>query len=263
MAEDRTTVYEDSHRLDNPLQERTTIRVPLATMDVSFTPRFGVQGAVTVPDVTRSAVVSRNGAPVNFRETFSGLGDSSLLAWYRFRPIHRWGIVANGGVSLPTGHTERPRFRSELADGSFVPLSRLQRGTGTVDPIFGVNVSRMVEPLTIFASVAARIPVAENSYGLRTGASWEASGGLASEIGTHRVSGYARLGWLHREQDVFEGRRVLVGGGDWFYLTPGAAVRFAPKATFQAEIKLPIYRAVSNRQLDSRAVFQIGVSRAF
>ena len=90
MAEDRTTVYEDSHRVDNPLQERTTIRVPLATVDVSFTPRFGVQGAVRVPDVTRSAVVSRNGAPVNFRETFSGLGDSSLLAWYRFRPIHRW-----------------------------------------------------------------------------------------------------------------------------------------------------------------------------
>ncbi len=31
----------------------------------------------------------------------------------------------------------------------------------------------------------------------------------------------------------------------------------------QAEVKLPIYRSLANKQLDSRAAFQFGISRAF
>jgi hypothetical protein len=31
----------------------------------------------------------------------------------------------------------------------------------------------------------------------------------------------------------------------------------------QAEVKLPLYRSLANKQLDSRAIFQFGVSRAF
>jgi hypothetical protein len=236
--------------------------VPLLTCDVRLTERIGFQAAASVPDVTRSAIVQRAIGPVNFRETFRGMGDMSVLGWYRARPA-RLDVVFNAGTSLPTGRTERPRFRAETQDGSLVPMSRLQRGSGTVDPLFGVNISRRVKHLTVFSSLAARTPLYENEFGLRTGAAWEVNGGAARELGTHRLAGFARLGWLHRAQDVFRGTPVLVGGGDWIYLTPCLALQIATGTTAQVEVKVPVYRNLANTQLDSSAIVQFGISRAF
>jgi hypothetical protein len=259
VAEDRDTAYDGSSETDNPLQERTTIRVPHFTVDVRFTEQLGIQAATTIPDITRTAVVGSS----SFEETFDGLGDTSLLGWYRLRPVHRWNVVLNFGTSIPTGKTEQPRFRPELEGGSLVPMSRLQRGTGTVDPLFGVNADRRVQSLTVFASVAARTPFYENEWGLRTGASWEVNGGAARDLWSHRIVAFGRLGWLHREQDMFEGTPVLVGGGDWLYLTPGVAAQVGKGLNVQAEVKVPVYRSLANRQLDSSAILQFGISRAF
>jgi hypothetical protein len=77
------------------------------------------------------------------------------------------------------------------------------------------------------------------------------------------LSGFTRVGWLHRNQDVFNGTAVLVGGGDWVYVTPGVAAQVGKGINVQAEIKLPVYRSLANRQLDSRAIFQFGISRSF
>ena len=263
VAEDRDRAYDGSRDSDNPLQERTTIRVPLLTLDVRLTPRLGLQAAASVPDITRTAVVPRPNGAINFRENFSGLGDTSVLAWYRVPPRAAWNATISAGLSLPTGRTETPRFAPELEDGSLVPMSRLQRGSGTFDPLIGISLDRRISVGTLFGSVAARLPVAENETGLRTGASWESSGGLAHELGTHRLSGFARVSWLHRSQDIFNGTPVLVGGGNWVYVTPGLAAQVGKGINVQVEVKLPVYRALANRQLDSRAIFQFGVSRSF
>lgn len=263
VAEDRDRAYDGSNQTDNPLQEETTIRVPLLTVDLRITRQFGVQAAATVPDITRTAVLRHATGPVNYRENFRGIGDTSVLGWYRLRPVNRWNVVMNFGASLPTGRTEQPRFRSELEGGNLVPMSRLQRGSGSLDPLFGVNVDRRLERVTIFSSVAARTPIAENNYGLRTGASWEVNGGAATELGHHRIIGFGRVGWLHREQDVFNGTPVLVGGGEWLYVTPGVTAQVGNGVNVQAEVKIPVYRALKNTQLDSRAIFQFGISRAF
>ena len=110
-------------------------------------------------------------------------------------------------------------------------------------------------------SAAARVPVRENEFGLRTGASWEASAGASREIRWHSLVAIGRLSWLHREQDVFEGVPVLVGGGDWLALAPGVAIGLG-KCTIQAEINL-IYRSLANRQLDSSWQLQLGFVRSF
>jgi hypothetical protein len=263
VAETRDTVFEGSDRTGNPFEEETRIRVPLLTLDVRVSEQFGVQLAATVPDITRTAVVPRPAGALSYRENFSGLGDTSVLGWYRLRPRNRWHVVLNGGLSLPTGRTERPTFRPELEAGSLVPMSRLQRGSGTVDPVFGLNVERRIRRVTAFGSVAARTPVASNEYGLRTGASWEVNGGAARPLGHHRLIGFGRVGWLHRRQDVSNGTPVLVGGGDWLYVTPGLAAMVGRGVNVQVEVKLPVHRSLANAQLDSSAIFQVGVSRSF
>lgn len=263
VTEDRDEAYDGTTEVDNPLRERTRIKVPLLTLDVRISEQFGVQAAASIPDVTRTAVVPRAAGAINFEETFSGIGDTSVLGWYKLRPVSGWYGVLNLGASLPTGKTETPRFRDELQGGSLVPMSRLQRGSGTVDPLFGFNIARRFQPLTMFASVAARTPVAENDDGLRTGASWEINTGLARDVGTSRVSALARVGWLHREQDSFRGTPVLVGGGNWLYVTPGVAAQIGKGINVQAEVKIPVYRSLANKQLDSSAILQFGISRAF
>ena len=72
--------------------------------------------------------------------------------------------------------------------------------------------------MRVFVSGAARVPLAENEYGLRTGASWEIGAGASREIKWHPLIAIGRVSWLHREQDVFQGTPVLVGGGNWLYV---------------------------------------------
>ena len=110
----------------------------------------------------------------------------------------------------------------------------------------------------VFISGAARVPVAENEFGLRTGASWEVGGGGSREVGWHNLIAIGRVGWLHRERDVQEGTAVLVGGGDWISIAPAIALALG-KLTFQAEVKIPVYRSLANRQLDAARAFQAGV----
>lgn len=263
VAEDRDRAFDGGSEVENPMQERTQIMVPLLTIDVRVTDQFGVQGAVSLPDVTRSAIVPRPTGSVAFSETFSGIGDTSLVGWYRLLPMKKWYVVTTFGASVPTGKTEKPQFQSELLDGSLVPTSRLQRGSGTLDPLIGASITRKFPIGTVFGSVAARMPFYENREGLRTGASSEVNTGVAREFFTTRISGFTRVGWLHRAQDQFEGTPVLVGGGNWLYLTPGVAAQVGRGINIQAELKVPVYRSLANKQLDSSAIFQFGVSRSF
>jgi hypothetical protein len=262
VAEDRDTPYDGSTTTPNPLQERTTIRVWLLTADLRLSHKSGVQVTMSIPDITRTAVVTLPASTFNFSETFRGPGDTAVVAWRRMFAAP-WNITINGGVSLPTGHAEAPRFRPDLDDGSLVPISRLQRSTGTFDPIFGLSANRIVAGIfppgiRVFASGAARLPVAENQFGLRTGASMEMGAGASREIKWHYLVGIGRISWLHREQDQFQGTPVLVGGGDWLYLAPGVSVGVG-KTTVQAEVKVPLYRSLSNRQLDSGWIVQMGM----
>jgi hypothetical protein len=263
VAERRDRVYDGNRSEANPLDERTAITVPLLSVDYRVTPRFGVQAAVGVPLIARTGVVTRPAGTTAFRDEVRGLGDVIAGAWYRGGSPGRWSWTANAAVSVPTGATRRPRFRDELEDGSLVPLSRLQRGTGTWDPVFGIAVERPVRGGRWVSSLAARTPVAESREGLRTGSSWELGSGWAHTVRSHKVMAFARFDWLHREQDVFNGTKVLVGGGDWLYASPGLAVMVGRGVNVQADVKLPVYRQLANRQLDSRAILQIGVSRSF
>ena len=144
-----------------------------------------------------------------------------------------------------------------------MPLSRLQAGSGTVDPTLGLSVERGLHGGRLVSSLAARVPFSENSDGLRVGVSSEVGTGWAHEAWTHRVMGYGRVSWLHRAQDLFQGTPVLVGGGDWLYVTPGVGVMLGHALNAQAGVKLPMYRHLANRQLDSHAILQFGISRQF
>ena len=262
-SERRDTVYEGSQPDTNPLEERTAITVPIVSLDFRVTPRFGLQASAGIPLIARTGTVQRPTGAVPFRDEVRGLGDTIVGGWYRGGSPTKWSWTINGGLSLPTGQTRAPRFRSELDDGSLVPLSRLQRGSGTADPVVGVAAEHHVRGGRWLTSFVARVPITDNHDGLRVGMSSELGTGWAHIVKSHRVMAFGRVDWVQRQQDVFNGTPVLVGGGHWLYLTPGIAVMVGKGINVQADVKVPVYRNLPNRQLDSRAIFQFGVSRSF
>jgi hypothetical protein len=56
---------------------------------------------------------------------------------------------------------------------------------------------------------------------------------------------------------------VRFSGGNWLYLTPRIGALIGRESTCKAEVKLPLYRSLANTQLDSSAIFQVGISRSF
>ena len=82
VTERRKTVYDGSHREDNPLSERTSITVPIVSLDFRFTHRFGIQGSTTIPLIARTGVVPRALGDLPFRDEVRGLGDTVLGGWY-------------------------------------------------------------------------------------------------------------------------------------------------------------------------------------
>lgn len=129
--------------------------------------------------------------------------------------------------------------------------------------MLGATLSRRFSTTTAFGNVAARLPIYENGDGLRTGAAIETNIGAARALGHHRLTGLMRLAWLTRQQDRFRGTPVLVGGGHWLYVTPGVGLLVGKGLNLQVEAKVPVYRSLSNTQLDSSVIWQLGVSRAF
>ena len=247
VVEHRKELFAGGVEVDNPFQDQIKTAITMVVLDVRLTERIGVESVATGLDLTGTTVVPAVAGGRIYRDGFLGIGDMSLVGWYRLRPVHRWNTTLNLGASLPTGRTEAFRFRP---------------GTGTVDPLFGVAVSRRFQPFTAFGSLAARTPLWENDRRRRTGASWSVSAGVGREMG-RRVVGFGRLGWLRREQDVYYGWPTGLWSGNWLYLMPSAAVRIGKGLNVQAEVKVPVYRSVTATQLDSRAIFQFGISRAF
>ena len=56
---------------------------------------------------------------------------------------------------------------------------------------------------------------------------------------------------------------LIHSNGNWIYVTLGVDVQIGNGMNIQAEVKLPVHRALANRQLDSTGVLQFGISRSF
>src|SRR5687767_13165914 len=83
ISERRSIVYDGPRRENNPLDERTSITVPIVSLDFRVTPRFGLQASTAVPLIARTGVVHRPTGDAAFRDEVRGLGDTVLGAWYR------------------------------------------------------------------------------------------------------------------------------------------------------------------------------------
>jgi len=111
-------------------------------------------------------------------ETLVGLGDP----WLQARVHARWGRVSaalSGGATLPVGRLEQNPFALGRAG---LTHQHVQFGTGTVNPLVGVEVASVWSRVTVRGSGVAQLTFHENLYGYQAGSRFLVSAGADVKV---------------------------------------------------------------------------------
>ncbi len=199
-------------------------------------------------------------------QTLTGLGDPWLLGTWRTgtgSEASAWSFGARAGVSLPLGKTEADPF--VLGD-----LGRahehFQFGTGTVDPVVGVDAVRRVGAFQLGGWALTKQTLYANGKGYQAGDRYAAGLFAQSALGLGAAWSF-RLGteaqaetperWSGAvpKDDGNQGRvDVLVAGG----------ARWSRGAfSLEAIVRVPVVTHVVGGQIDIPVLFELGASWSF
>jgi hypothetical protein len=171
----------------------------------------------------------------------------------------RW--TGRAGLTLPLGRTEPDPFA--LGDLG-IAHEHIQMGTGTVNPVFAVEVSGTWGPWRAGGFGFTQQVVYDNSKGYRAGdryaggvtlrrgfGAWGARGGIEVQGETAE-----RWGGIAHTDDGNRGRidAMVAAGGSW------SATR---QLTLDLAVKIPVITPVVGGQLDMPAIVELGASWSF
>ncbi len=229
-----------------------SLSLPLRVVDTSI--RYLDAGGDEV-EIAADDVHHRN-------ETLVGLVDPWVLAhWHK--AAGALSVDVRGGLSLPLGKTEEDPFA--LGDAG-LRHQHIQFGTGTFNPVVGVEVDRSFGPFSLRAFALTQQVLYENGKGYRAGDRYSGGLGALSQLGTRawhfelggEVQGETAEEWNGvRHQD--DGNRGRVD------VLAAAAVGRSLGAGFDGFVgaKVPVYTHVVGGQLEYPVVVELGVSRLF
>lgn len=228
------------------------LTLPLRVVDTSI--RY-LDGGGQEVEIAADGVHHRN-------ETLVGLVDPWLLAhWHR--TIGALSIDVRGGASLPLGTTEEDPFA--LGDAGR-RHQHVQFGTGTFNPVAGVEVAHNLGPLSLRAFALTQQVLYENGKGYRAGDRYSGGLGVLSPLGTRRwhfelggeVQGETAEEWngVQHDDDGNRGRVDVLAAAAVGRSIGGGVDAFVG-------VKVPVYTHVVGGQLEYPVVLEIGFARQF
>lgn len=235
-----------------------------AVLGYSFTSVFGVELQLPVR-MTDVGIVFRDleGHPIaaeygnihHRNETLYGLGD----IWLRGRgSVQLFGLRASAllGLSLPSGRTEEDPF--ELGRRG-LEHQHLQFGTGTVDPVLGVDLSWRSRWVRVSAYAQTHLILYENRHGYQAGHRY--SGGLLAETG---ITGWLRLAvgvdLVREEPERWQGEVQQDGNlGRTDVLIGAAATLRLERVELTVGLKVPAYVGIVMSETEPGEVTYPGI----
>lgn len=238
---------------------------------LGLTKRVGLELDIPYREVrTDASFLDEEGAPLpdfesihHRTETVAGLADLRLAGRFRVLPPAEgegWVLDALGGLSLPTGHTEPDPFA--LGEEGH-EHQHIFFGTGTFDPIAGLEAYRRWGDLQVAGWLKLRTSLYENSFGYRAGTQASAGFGVNPSFGLGSWSLLAQLEVYHEEPSRWRSREARNSGRT--DLTGNLGVSWAPSPhwNLHALVKLPENLAARGGQLELSPVISVGVTHAF
>jgi hypothetical protein len=221
-----------------------------ATVDWGLTGAFGVEAQIPVRLVyTTIDYETPAGDPyepldpdVHHRdETLVGLGDPQVSVRWGGVLGDAWWVVGRVGASLPLGRTEPDPF---AAGDRGEAHQHIQFGTGTFDPLVGLEVARGFGRLQMAAYGQAQAALYENEHGFRAGATslvglqggWRAG---------ERLVVQSSFEWFRQGPETWDGEEQQDGilGRDELLIGLGTAFSFGGPQ-YSALVRVPVYRQI-------------------
>ncbi|HEY4179997.1 MAG TPA: cupredoxin domain-containing protein [Kofleriaceae bacterium] len=191
-------------------------------------------------------------------ETLTGIADPWLLARGAFG-IGGTTFGARLGTTIPLGRTVEDPF--VLGDMG-LPHEHTQFGTGTLEPVIGLDASRSVGPVHLDAFALTVQSLYTNSKGYKPGDRYAGGLGAASGLGANhwrfRLTGEVQ----HETAEMWHGIvRTDEGNTGRTDVIAGAEATWRVNDTWHvaATIKVPVYTHVQGGQLDTPFFFGLSV----
>jgi hypothetical protein len=182
-------------------------------------------------------------------QTVFGPGDVVLAGRFglvRDEDVRGWVLDLRMGASLPTGVAQPSPYHEANPEG----IERVSLGSGTIDPIVGLQSTYNAGKWGLMASSMARIPVVENR--------WDNRASRVVEGGVGAFSGFGLVKWRFIVQpEVFwvspvrwQGRDAPSSDRLSLLASVGAVVQPRPRMNVHFMLKVPYYtRAKTGRFL--------------
>lgn len=212
--------------------------------------------------VTRRPITPPFGPDLHHRtETLVGLTDP-WLSMRAARTIGPWAFVFRLGLTLPVGSTVPNPF--ELAREGKVH-EHIQLGTGTVDPLAGVELRRGVGRFSIAGWMLAKTSLYQNAHAYQAGSQLLAGFNASSALWTRRW--WFMLGALvyNEQPERWSGITETEGnlGRTDVMIDTALSCRFARKWSATLSARIPVYSYTVGAQLNTPALVELGIARAF
>jgi hypothetical protein len=195
-------------------------------------------------------------------ETVSGFADLRLTGRFRLRLPEEgeegWIVDALGGISLPTGDTERDPFVLGEAGHEH---QHIFFGTGTFDPIVGLEAYRARGDLQLAGWLRLRTSLYENSSGYQAGTQVSAGLGVNPAFGLKSWSFIAQLEAYHEEPSRWDDRDARNSGRTDLVGNLGVSWAPVPHWNLHASVKFPNNLAAKGGQLELSPMITLGVTR--
>lgn len=211
---------------------------------------------------TRMPITPPFGPDIHHRtETLVGLSDP----WLSFRAaqlLGPWAFVFRAGITFPVGDTVPNPFALGREGKSH---EHIQFGSGTFDPLVGVEVRRQIQRFSLGGWMLAKTSLYQNSYGYQAGSQLLAGINLASGLWTK--DWWFMLGTLvyNEQPERWSGVTETEGnlGRTDLLLETSISWRFHDKWSATLAAKFPVYSHAVGAQLNTPAIAEIGLSRSF
>jgi len=196
-------------------------------------------------------------------ETLIGLADASVVGRHRIEVSSEtmvWRLDLSAGVSLPTGGTEPNPF--ELGRNG-QEHQHLFFGTGTVNPILGIESAIARSTYSIFGWSSWKTALYENKHGYKGPGQWGGGLGVDSMLGSQRWGFQIGSEFFHEVPATWSGEVAKNSGRT--DLIGVIRTRFMPSTSWThiLTVKVPRTLRVEGGQMTMPVLIGFDINRQF
>jgi hypothetical protein len=264
LLENRDRLVIGDQTAPNALGEEVRIQRHFVDLQYIIDEEWSVSATLSYVDIRRKL------AAAGLREKISGVGDTLVAVHWTpikddlpedadlgafLQPL-RWRLGLTGGWTIPTG---QPR---QIAGSPGVPMSLLQTGSGTFQPVLGISARADWGGLAATGDAWFTLPFYANRNDYRGGLSGRVALGFEVcpvDWARIRLAVDARVSG----RDILDGETLDTGGGTRLSFHPRIVINPTDSMAFFVGVDVPFYVNVPERTLETDFTLEAGFSLTF